>query len=142
MGVDYGNKRIGVALSDIGWTIASPLLVVDNHGSIKRLCSIVSENLVMVIVIGLPVSLGGHDAGLQVGKVKMFAEKFEEAVHNENSDVEFMFWDERLSSVAANRILSEAGTTYATRQKNVDKIAASFILQGFLDSNRNSGERL
>jgi putative Holliday junction resolvase len=136
LGIDYGDKRIGVALSDIGWMIASPLLVLDNHGAIKRLCSIILENLVMVVVIGLPIGLDGHSAGPQIDKVKKFAEKLEESASLDIPYIKFLFQDERLSSVAANRLLSEAGINLSMRQKNVDKIAASFILQGFLDSNR------
>jgi putative Holliday junction resolvase len=116
--------------------IASPLLVLDNHGAIKRLRSIILENLVMVVVIGLPIGLDGRSAGPQIDKVKKFAEKLEESARRDIPDMKFLFQDERLSSVAANRLLSEAGINLSMRQKNVDKIAASFILQGFLDSNR------
>jgi putative Holliday junction resolvase len=140
MGVDYGDKRIGVALSDIGWNIASPLAVLDNHGSLKKLCLLARENDVGVIVVGLPVTLSGHQAGSQLEKVKKFAEKLMEAMHSLEhwEEVELIFWDERLSSVAANRALLEEGGSRASRKLKVDKVAASFMLQGYLDSHRTA----
>ncbi len=136
--LDYGDKRIGVALSDIGWNIASPLVVLDSHGVFPKLLKIIEENKVGVIVVGAPQSLAGGSSGKQHEKVKKFTEKLDELA----KDIIIVFWDERYSSVAATRALVEAEMTHAKKKQYIDKVAASFILQGFLNyvvfSRRNS----
>ncbi|MDR0630634.1 MAG: Holliday junction resolvase RuvX [Holosporales bacterium] len=133
LGLDYGNKRIGVALSDINWTIASPLVILNNHGSFKKLLEIIHSNVVGVVVIGLPIALCGKAIGKQLEKTRKFATEFKKITEVYDAKIEVLFWDERFSSNEANKVLSELGTVKSNR-KSVDKIAASLILQGFLNS--------
>jgi putative Holliday junction resolvase len=137
LGIDYGDKRIGIAVSDIGWNISSPLKVLDNHGAYQKLFQLVDEYMVGVIVIGMPVSLKGQVEGEQVIKVKKFAGKLGDLLEDRSKNIELIGWDERMSSNAAHGILSECGASTTYRKHNIDKIAASFILQGFLDFMRN-----
>ncbi|MDR2598446.1 MAG: Holliday junction resolvase RuvX [Holosporales bacterium] len=131
--LDYGDRRIGVAVSDIGWNIASPLEVLETHGAFGRLFQVIEEYEVAVAVIGFPVSLGGETGGQQAKKVEVFANKLRELAAKRGVEIQIKFWDERLSTKAAQRILSEDGATGARRRRNIDKIAACFVLQGFLD---------
>ncbi len=133
--LDYGDKRIGVAISDINWIIASPLKVLASHGVLKELIQTIDEQNVGVLVVGAPKSLSGGNSGKQFEKVKKFANKLDELLPNKK----ILFFDERLSSVAAKRFLDEAEMTRSKQKKTIDKVAASFFLQGFLDSlNYNS----
>lgn len=127
--LDYGDKRIGVAVSDIDWIIASPLKVLQSHGCYPDIIKLVSDYSVEILVIGAPKPLSGGTSGKQFEKVKKFVTKLDEIF---DSNIKIIYWDERLSSVAANRFLEESEMTLSNRKKNIDKVAASFILQGFL----------
>ena len=127
--LDYGDKRIGLAISDINWMIASPLKVLESHGVVKDLLKVANENNAGVVVVGAPKALNGGDSGKQLEKVKKFVEKLNELLPEKI----ILFWDERLSSVAATRFLDEAEMSLTKRKKTIDKVAASFILQGMLD---------
>ena len=127
--LDYGDKRVGVAISDINWMIASPFKVLESHGVYKDLLKLIEENNIGVIVVGAPRALNGGGSGKQFEKVKKFVEKLNELLPEKL----ILFWDERLSSVAATRFLDEAGMNLAQKKKNIDKVAASFILQGVLN---------
>ncbi|MDR1234414.1 MAG: Holliday junction resolvase RuvX [Holosporales bacterium] len=139
LGIDYGDKRIGTAISDIGWIIASPLKVLDNHGAYKKLFQIISEYEIGVIVVGMPISLNGENIGMQATKVKKFISKLEELLVENQRSIDLVVWDERLSSKAAHRVLLECDTSSSYKRNNIDKIAASFILQGFIDRIRYYG---
>jgi putative Holliday junction resolvase len=129
MGIDYGDRRIGIAVSDINWQIASPLKVLESHGVFKNLLKLIDEYLVKIVVVGIPITLTGHNSGKQYEKVTKFITKLSELRH----DIIIITWDERLSTVAAERILSEYNQSRAFSRRNVDRVAASFILQGVLD---------
>lgn len=131
--IDYGNKRVGIAISDISWKIASPFKVLESHGVFFNLFKIIEEYSVGLVVIGAPLSLNGGESGAQHEKVKKFTEKLISLIEEKNLKIDVIFWDERLSSVAANRFLSESEMTFSSKRKNIDKVAASFILQGLLD---------
>ncbi|MDR3224427.1 MAG: Holliday junction resolvase RuvX [Holosporales bacterium] len=131
--LDYGDKRIGVAVSDIDWQIASPLVVLQSHGCFNGIFEIINEYCVLVVVVGLPISLGGKERGAQLEKVKKFIEKLNELIEKKNIDVVIYSVDERFSTVAANRILENSGLSRTAKKRHVDKVAASFILQGVLD---------
>lgn len=128
--LDYGDKRVGVAVSDINWQISSPLKVFESHGVYPNILKVVSEYDVGVVVVGSPVSLNGGNSGTQLEKVKKFVKKLEQLLPR---DISIVYWDERLSSVAASRFLVEAEMSLSQKKKNIDKVAASFILHGFLD---------
>ncbi len=130
---DYGDKRVGVAVSDINWMIASPLKTFPSHGIFNNIFNIFNEYQIAVIIIGAPRTLSGISNGKQFEKVKKFTLKLEELINERALDLKIIYWDERFSSVAANRYLDEAEMSISKRKNNIDKIAASFILQGFLN---------
>ena len=134
--VDYGEKRVGVAISDINWKIASPLLVLENHGVYSRLLEIINEQDVGVIVVGAPLALNGESGGKQLEKVQRFVDNLEKKVNTP-----IVMWDERLSTHGADRVLTNACITKYKRRTYIDKIAASFILEGFLYYCENIGIR-
>ncbi len=125
--IDYGDKRIGVAISDINWEIASPLIVLESHGVYDRLLEIINEQEVGVIVVGAPLAINGDQGGKQLEKVKRFVENLEKKVN-----LPIVMWDERLSTHGADRLLTNACITKSRRKTYIDKVAASFILEGFL----------
>jgi putative Holliday junction resolvase len=131
MGLDYGDKTIGVALSDeLGWT-AQGLEVIrrkDQAADLARLGAIVREYGVTEIVLGLPKNMNatiGPRALLCLEFAETLKEKLLLPVH---------MWDERLTTVSAQRTLIEADVSRKKRKLVIDKMAAALILQGFLDS--------
>jgi putative Holliday junction resolvase len=132
LGIDYGSRRIGVALSDINWTIASPYLVLDSKNIFAKLLPILSDQQVGLAVIGLPVALNGGKDGLQLRKVKMFVNKLKE-----KTDIEIVLWDERMSTLGAQNSILEYNLSKAKAKQIIDKISASFILAGFLEYCKN-----
>ncbi len=128
--LDYGDKRIGVAVSDFTLSIASPLTVIESHAPFASLAKIIEDYSVFKVVIGIPVTLSGENNGKQLSKVKKFAEKLSNIIN-----VEVEFWDERFSTNAAMRYINEAELSIKKQNKIKDKVAASFILSGYLLSN-------
>lgn len=132
MGLDVGDKTIGVAVSDLfGWT-AQGLETIQRVGikkDLQRLEEIIKEHDVNKIVVGLPKNMNGT-IGPQGEKVLEFNEKLKKRF----SDVEIVSWDERLTTVAAERSLIEADVSRKKRKQVIDKMAAVYILQGYLDS--------
>lgn len=134
MGLDLGEKTIGLALSDTGLLIASP------YQTIKRTKFTVDANLLLKkavqegaqgFVLGLPLNMDGTE-GPRCQSVKQFARNLEEL-----TDLPITFWDERMSTMAVTRTLIEADRSRARRKDLVDKMAASYILQGALDWLKN-----
>lgn len=138
LGLDIGEKRIGVAVSDeLGLTAQglNTLAFKDFRDALLKIVSLCNDYAVEEIVIGMPYNMNGTE-GNQVHKVRGIADQI-----NESTNVPIREWDERLSTVAAERTLLEADISRAKRRKAIDKLAAVFILQGYLDRN-NSGSRL
>lgn len=135
MGLDVGDKTIGVALSDpLGWT-AQGLETIRRIGikkDLQRLEEIIKEYEVNKIVVGLPKNMNGT-IGPQGEKVL----EFNERLGKRFSNIEIIQWDERLTTVAAERSLIEADVSRKKRKEVIDKIAAVYILQGYLDSISN-----
>lgn len=130
LGLDVGDKTIGLSLSDLSWLIASPYQLINRQNNIRdfeKVQHIISEESVIALVIGLPLTLRG-ETGPQAEKVLHFATKLASL-----TDTPLYLWDERLSTVAATRTLLEADMSRKKRSVNVDKMAATFILQGVLD---------
>ncbi|ABO49313.1 Holliday junction resolvase YqgF [Desulforamulus reducens MI-1] len=131
MGLDVGDKTIGVALSDpLGWT-AQGLEVIRRdtiEKDMNRLAQIISEYSVERILVGMPKNMNGT-VGSQGEKVLAFIEKVKEKI-----DLPIKTWDERLSTVAAEKMLIQADVSRGKRKKVIDKMAAAVILQGYLDS--------
>jgi putative Holliday junction resolvase len=125
-----GDSRIGVAMSDPELIIASPLTVIardEDDSAIEALIRLIDQYDVGKVVVGLPYSLDGS-IGRQANKVKDFVDKLSQRI---NTGIDL--WDERLSTVAAERLLGEAGNKKAKRSRR-DDAAAAYILQGYLDS--------
>jgi putative Holliday junction resolvase len=131
-GLDLGEKTIGVAVSDVTRTIASPLELIRRAKftpDAERLFAMMQGRSAKGLVIGLPLNMDGTE-GPRCQSVRAFARNLLRL----RNDLEIAFWDERLSSVAVNRMLiSEADLTRARRGELVDKTAAAYILQGALD---------
>ncbi|MHB8203763.1 MAG: Holliday junction resolvase RuvX [Desulfomonilaceae bacterium] len=134
LGLDMGSKRIGVAISDQSGIIAQALETIASTNperDLRRVLEIVSDYDVTEIVIGVPYNMDGSE-GHQVEKIR----KFKDLISG-NVTVPVYEWDERLTTVAAERALLEADMSRAKRRKVIDKVAAALILQGHLDRRRN-----
>ena len=134
LGLDIGERRIGVALSDPEGIIAIALTVIERKSedaALKQLVDLTHEHEVQRIVIGLPRSLDGS-----LGKQAQAVEAFAESVAG-CSGLPVVTWDERLSTVAAERMMVEAGVKREKRKKRLDSVAAAIILQGYLDRERS-----
>lgn len=131
MGLDVGDKTIGVALSDLmGWT-AQGLEVIRRENlekDLARLEQIIKEYEVERILVGIPKNMNAT-IGPQAEKVLAFIENLKETF-----DLPIKTWDERLSTVAAERMLIQADVSRRKRKKVIDKMAAAVILQGYLDA--------
>lgn len=131
MGLDLGDARTGVALSDELKFLAQSygtLYNKDKEDLLNQLEPIIKENKVETIVIGLPKNMNGT-IGERGEMAKEFAKKAEERFN-----VKTVLWDERLTTVSAHRVLSEANVRGKKRKKVVDTVSAVFILQCYLDS--------
>ncbi|KOP64333.1 Holliday junction resolvase RuvX [Paenibacillus solani] len=133
MGLDYGDRRIGVAVSDVfGWT-AQGLEVIERRrdgAELDRIALLVKENEVGEIVVGLPKNMNGT-----IGPRGEICMEFASTLR-ESLSLPVHLWDERLSTVSAERALLEADVSRKKRKQVVDKMAASLILQNYLDSKR------
>lgn len=129
-GLDLGTKTIGLSLSDLGWRFASPRPVIKRVKftlDADVLLAFAEKDKVRGFVIGLPMNMDGS-AGPRVQATRAFVRSM-----SEKTDIPFIFWDERLSTVAAERALLEMDVSRAKRKERIDSAAASFILQGALD---------
>ncbi|MDR0266821.1 Holliday junction resolvase RuvX [Paenibacillus sp.] len=131
MGLDYGDRKIGVAVSDLlGWT-AQGLEVVERRrdgAEMQRIADLVRDYEVEEIVVGLPKNMNGS-VGPRAEICIDFADKLKEMLK-----LPVHLWDERLTTVSAERTLIEADVSRKKRKQVVDKMAASLILQNYLDS--------
>ncbi len=130
MGIDLGSKTIGISTSDTTWFIATPLTLIrrtNTCNDLNALSKIIQEYEVAGIVIGYPLNMNGTE-GPQGQKIKIFIEHF-----SESNPTPIVLWDERLSTVAVTKTLLKADMSRKRRSEVVDKMAASYILQGALD---------
>jgi len=131
MAVDYGDARTGIAVSDESASLAGEAWVIQGN-SIEAVSKVVAAEAagrgVGVIVVGFPRNMNGT-AGPRAEKSEQLARLL-----RSRCDIEVVFWDERLSTVSAHRILSEVGRRGKKRKKTVDAVAASLILEGYLAS--------
>ena len=150
LGLDIGDKKTGVAISDPGGILAIPLTVIERGSQedvITEVIKLVERYQVECVVVGLPYSLNGH-LTQQSRKVEAFIEKLQSVIavsqspecnegaakQSHRSGVSIQIWDERLSTVVAEKLMAEAGTRKDKRKQHQDALAAAIILQGFLDS--------
>lgn len=132
MGLDYGDKKIGVAVSDeLGWTAQGVTVIERRRPSVDmdRIAEYVRTYDVSEIVVGLPKNMNGT-IGPRGELCIEFAKKLSQSL-----SLPVHLWDERLSTVSAERALLEADVSRKKRRQVVDKLAASLILQNYLDSN-------
>jgi putative holliday junction resolvase len=130
LGLDVGTKRIGLAMSDELLLTAQGSLTIyrkSPEADIEEIKRIVKENAVQEVIVGLPLNMNGTQ-GPKAREAVDFAEKISKAV-----DVPVKTWDERLTTVQAERALLEADVSRAKRKKVIDKLAAQVILQSYLD---------
>ena len=129
MGIDYGDARTGVAISDLRCTIVGSTTVVRSRNTEKAIADIVKlvkDNQVGLIVVGLPRNMDGSE-GARAQLCREFADLLKEA-----ANVEVTMWDERRTTVEAHNILSQHNYHGQKRKDTVDAVAASLILEGYL----------
>ena len=140
MGLDFGSKTVGVAVSDPLLLTAQGVEIIRRkeenklRQTLARIEELIVEYEVGEIVVGLPKNMNATE-GERVELTREFADKL-----SRRTGLEVDFWDERLTTVAADRAMMEAGIRRAHRKEYVDRIAACFILQGYLDAKRKQKE--
>lgn len=140
MGLDFGSKTVGVAVSDSLLLTAQGVEIIRRSRESKlrqtlaRIEELILEYEVQEIVLGCPKHMNGTE-GVRVELTEEFKEKLER-----RTGLPVFLWDERLTTVAADRTMMEAGVRRENRKEYVDKIAATLILQGYLDKRRNAQE--
>jgi putative Holliday junction resolvase len=133
LGVDLGERRVGLALSDPTATYARPLLVVERGEPLWRaLAKLIAEEEVGRVVIGLPLNMDGS-TGPKAREALAFKQELEK-----RTGLPAVTWDERLTTVEAEGVLRAAGLSARKRAERVDKVAAQIILQSYLDRERSA----
>ncbi|WP_273722674.1 Holliday junction resolvase RuvX [Bartonella sp. AU18XJBT] len=133
-GLDLGTKTIGIAISDMGLTVSNPRPVLQRKKFTEdayTLIKIFDRENVGVIIIGLPLNMNGS-SGSRVQATRAFVSNMKAY-----TKIPFVFWDERLSTIAAERSLLEMNVSRAKRASRIDSAAAAFILQGALNRIQN-----
>lgn len=134
LAIDYGLRRIGMAISDITATISKSLEMIDLHKEKKifeKIAAIVADNEVAQVIIGLPKNMDGS-LGQQAETTVKFSEELAKHIC-----VPVKLWDERLTTVAAQKLLIDADVSRKKRKQVIDGLAAQLILQGYLDWKKN-----
>lgn len=132
MGLDYGDRNIGIAVSDeMGWTAQGVEVIrrKSKKDDLERIRTLIHEYDIKELVVGLPRNMNGS-LGPRAGKCQDFARLLQD-----ETGLTVHLWDERLSTVAAERTLLEADMSRKKRKAVIDKMAAALILQSYLDSN-------
>jgi putative holliday junction resolvase len=135
LGLDIGEKTVGLALSDPGLTVASPVATIRRTkftADAKELLKLAGERGVGGLVIGLPLNMDGSE-GPRCQSVRQFAANLLKL-----KDIPILFWDERMSTMAVEREMIAHDVSRAKRDKTIDQAAAAFILQGALDALRRT----
>lgn len=140
MALDVGDARIGVAISDPLGLTAQPFCSIERKGKkqeLHALLQLINEQQIGTVVVGLPLELSGA-VGEQAKKVESFVERFKQALtsNHDLSQVRVEFWDERLTTVEAERIIAGRNLKNKERRRALDRTAAALILQSYLGSGR------
>lgn len=133
MALDYGEVRIGVAMTDLMQLIASPFETYVRKSldqDLDHICALIKNNSVKTVVVGLPLNMDGTE-GERAQKTREFVD-----VLKTKTNADFVFQDERLSSVSAEELLLEGGMKRKDRKQNIDKVAAAIILESYLNSKK------
>ena len=134
MGLDVGSKTIGLAISDSAFAVASPLMTLKRvkfAADAAKLREIATERGIGALIVGLPVAMDGSE-GSRCQSVRQFATNLLAFL-----DLPLAFWDERFSTIGAERPLRDAEMSHRRRAEVIDKMAAAYILQGALDRLKN-----
>ena len=135
LGVDYGKKRIGIAICDPGESFASPAATLDSSGTVAGDARLVlkwaRQNEIDAFVVGLPLNMDGSE-----GPQAILTGKFAASLR-EQSQMTVELWDERLSSFQADEYMRKAGVKGSQQKKMRDALAAQVILHSFLDARRS-----
>lgn len=137
MALDVGGRRIGVALSDTTRVLASPLTTLraePRDRVLSEIAALVLRHEVAEVVVGLPLTLSG-EIGPQAHVIQLFVERLKGVL-----TAPIHMFDERLTTVAAERMMVDLGMKPEQRKARIDEVAASIILQDFLDSTRQRGQ--
>jgi putative Holliday junction resolvase len=136
LGLDYGSKVIGVAVSDPGLRVASPIASITRKKfpvDAEAIAAIIAERNVGGLVVGLPKNMDGTE-GPTAQAARAFVRNLSQKGNLPNPDMPVVFWDERLSTAAVERFLIADDMSRKRRDEVVDKAAAAYILQGALDA--------
>ncbi len=136
LGLDIGTKTIGVAVSDRDWLIANPKLTIGRKGGkadFLELKNIIEEHKIYAIVIGLPLNMDESESAMS-DFVRRFADNLDEFLTKNGCISKIVFFDERLSSFAAEELMESGRAKNRKRKGLIDQIAASVILQGAIDN--------
>ena len=130
LGIDLGDARVGVAVSDDLGMLAHPLETISTQSTnvVKRVLALAGERTVETIIVGMPRNMNGSH-GPAADKAKAFIEEL-----RRETTLPIVAWDERLSTVSAQRALQEAGRNTRKQKSVIDQVAAQIILQSWLDS--------
>lgn len=145
LGLDYGSKTTGVAMSDPMQLIASPLETIkrEKEGKIRptlrRIIELAAENDIERIILGYPLNMD-DTRGERAEKTEAFKELLEHRLEADGLNIPVTLWDERLSTIDADEVLAEAEVAAADRKQYIDKIAAAFILEDYLKNRNNRAE--
>lgn len=131
LGVDYGSKRVGLAISDVRQSLASPLIVIQRQGQLQELAAIkriTREHEVAGLVVGLPVHMSGDEGG-KAAEARAYGTALSERL-----GLPVRYWDERFTSAAAEVAMRTADLSPKRRRQLIDKVAAQILLQAYLDA--------
>ncbi len=138
LGIDYGSRRIGLSLSDPLGLIATPIDALQNDGSLfNNLIGIIASEKIRIVVVGMPLNLKG-----ELGKKSQEVREFIDLLRTK-TDAEIMVWDERFTTKIAQNTMIAMGTKKkerAKREGRIDSMAASVMLQGYLDNSNRRHE--
>ena len=137
LGIDYGLKRIGLSLSDDTQTIAFPLKYILNESlkkAVSELKKIINEEDIGLIVIGMPIGLKGKQTEISI-KIEEFIKQLKDEI---DGGIIITVYDERFSSVQAQKSLIEQNIKRKKRKERIDSIASTFILQSYLDRHKKT----
>jgi putative Holliday junction resolvase len=133
LGVDPGQRRVGLALSDEDGELASPLTTLtrtDDAGVVRDLAQVAEQHAVDTIVIGLPLRMNGLE-GPEAKRSRLLAKRL-----REHTQAKIVLWDERMTTMAAERELRGAGLRGEKKRAQIDQAAATLLLQSYLDAQR------